>query len=151
MDIPQNIDETIKVLERTLFSLHPENESVYNSIQALKEFKNKPANSYNAKDTIAGKIIFALNELKRFSTASDILRTITDIDPAFNGGLSTALTNLRENGTVIVIKPSGSNREVYYGLPNWTNEQKQPLPECMYQGSYFNVAAYKKMRGLERK
>jgi hypothetical protein len=138
MKFLENIEETIKGLEQTLFSLHPECENIYNGIQTLKSLKNEVDKNpfgapfpvvYNTKETVANKILFALHNLNRFAKAADILDKIKEHEPGFNMGLSTPLTNLRIGNAIVIMKPSGSNKYTYYGFPMWVNDLGNPKLE----------------------
>ncbi len=140
--MPDSDDQTIKGLERTLFSLHPNAETIYKAIIALKS-NNEIAVSgekqefpftirYSKTATATWKILFALMHLHKFSKASDIREKILHYEPSFKMGLSTPLTSLKEENRIVVIKPTGSRRDTYYGFNKWIDKDGNPKDNYMW-------------------
>lgn len=136
-------EKTILGLERTLFSLHPNAETIYKAIVAIRSNNQVRVSGekqeftftirYDKKAPATWKIKFAISHLGRFSKASEILELIKHYEPSFKIGLSTPLTALKENFELVLIKPSGSKREVYYGFNKWIDSNGQIVNERMYE------------------
>ena len=151
------INNPISSLEQTLFSLHPKAEEYYNAISALKSMYNstdikeptmiigqgsKKQYAYNVSNTVAGKILFALNELGRFSKIHDIKSKINEYEPNFVAGLNTGINILKKSGKVEVKKASTSNRDTFYGLKIWLNEDSTIKEAYLYDESLIVANGY---------
>lgn len=125
--------ETISDLENKLYSLHPKAKELYNLINGLKSFsdiqiapltevKNTPKHVFDKHAPVTRKIIFALKFLNRVAKVGEIEECIKEYEPDFDKGFSTPLRVLKEDNVIDTINPTGSNRDVYYGLKEWFNE-----------------------------
>jgi len=130
--------ETVTDLEQQLFSLHPKAKELYTLISGLKavDQPNEPfvynvnfhnyvvhnLGHYMKTQTVAWKIIYALHNLQRLSKVNDIMHLIQNHEPSFSKGLNTPLTKLKVEGLINTYNSTGSNKDVYYGLFNWFDE-----------------------------
>lgn len=124
---------TIQDLEVKLFSLHPKAKEIYTLINGLKNFSFDDVKTPNLFQTstklvfdknapVTKKVLFALNYLNKPSKVGDIERIIKDYQPDFDRGFSTPLRILKEDKHLNTYNPTGSNRDVFYGLSEWFNE-----------------------------
>jgi len=136
--------ETLHGLEQALFSLHPKAEALYKAILVIKDMNSEVVSVgdkelifhgffYNKFAPVSEKILFSLRHLGRFSKVSDIRSRLIFEEPEFKKGLSTALTALKKDKKIVIVKPSGSNKESYYGYHSWVDEKGRPLPDKMYK------------------
>lgn len=141
--------EIIADFEQKLFALHPKAVMYYQSIQLLKETYDKHVVSdmsqfkadylprqkrkgYNKDDKAANKVLYILNELKVFSRVGDILNRIKEYEPDFKSGLNTPINALKADDKIEVRKPTGSNRDTFYGFKSWLDENGNIKKEYMY-------------------
>jgi len=123
-----NYSEIITDLENKLFSLHPKAKELYTLIAGLKNFQFEDVSADNQKSgklvydknaPVSKKIIFALRYIDRFSKVGDIENTIKEFEPDFDKGFSTPLRILKDDKVIEAVTPTGSKRDVYYGLKEW--------------------------------
>jgi hypothetical protein len=123
-------------LEEALFSLHPSAREIYDLINKQKAIEqglpfSKGNVMFEKRSPVADKILFSLRQLSVFSKVSAIEKLIKSYDEDFNKGLSTPLTNLKESNKIRLLSPSGSRKDVYYGLKEWFNEDGTPNHEYL--------------------
>lgn len=134
-------NETIQDLETKLFSLHPKAKELYHLIAGLKNFTfdgvsprqfSSPKLVFDKNDPVSKKIVFALKYINKVAKVGEIEKVIKEYEPTFNKGFSTALRVLKEDLAIDIYNPTGSNRDVYYGLSGWfdgKNVKSEFMPE----------------------
>ena len=141
--------EIIEEVERKMFALDPKVEALYTTIRTLKDlddphgvkeliqFPESDENvvkrrGYKKNDITANKILFVLNDLGKFSRSAEIFNRIREYEPTFKSILNTAFNNLKDSKSVVIIRASKSNRDTFYGLKGWLNEDGKIKPDFMY-------------------
>jgi hypothetical protein len=142
--------QTIKQLEADLFSNFPGSEKYYNVIKGLMELEQRtptaPSKPYVIREafmfdknaTTTDLILLALKFKNHVLQASDIVYVIKGYDTTFERALSAPLFRLKNTNKIQIFNPSiteenptGSNQQVYYGLPEWFEGENKVKKEYM--------------------
>ncbi len=140
-------ERIIGEIEHMLFDLHPEVKPYYKVINLIKNLSaeddypssksklkrkskvdalsifNQPIpvtrKVRNPGHNLQTRVLTAITELGRFVRVSEIMEKIKEQDTEFSGGISHALTQLRQIGSLKNYMPTGNRKLTFWGLANW--------------------------------
>lgn len=96
---------------------------------------------YDLKDAWVDKIAYFINREKRFLHSREMQEMLNEKEPVLDKPtlqkrVSSALNRLRGEGIAVGVKVGKTNHGVFWGSPNWLDENGNPKKEYQYNKNY---------------
>lgn len=98
---------------------------------------------YDHKAAWVDKIAFFLNKEKRFLHSRELQQMIDDHEPGLDKAtlqrrVSSALARLKKEKSAVNYKAGKTNHSVFWGSPNWLDEDGKPKKGHEFNADYLN-------------
>lgn len=144
------IAKTIDILENkiSINKLKVDNpESKEDSNAGYNQVKTKAniyPEDYDPNMAIWRKITYLLKREQRFLHNREMAQMIAKIEPEINIGelvkrFSSVLSSMKAKKQIVNIVVNNNNRNTFWGVKKWLDEDGNPKPEHMYNEEYITV------------